>query len=98
MRSSRLCRLKVTSFMGESASPRNGRVARAIANSIVETEVLLAKETPSGAEVKWQALVQTEREIPGSFRNPPESNCRSRSEEHTSELQSRFDLVCRLLL
>src|SRR5438067_10388985 len=26
------------------------------------------------------------------------SNGRSRSEEHTSELQSRFDLVCRLLL
>src|SRR5207247_7701939 len=24
--------------------------------------------------------------------------CRSRSEEHTSELQSRVDLVCRLLL
>src|SRR5699024_12128897 len=26
------------------------------------------------------------------------SACCSRSEEHTSELQSRFDLVCRLLL
>src|SRR5438067_8141657 len=26
------------------------------------------------------------------------SNFTSRSEEHTSELQSRFDLVCRLLL
>src|SRR5437868_8792406 len=26
------------------------------------------------------------------------STCRTRSEEHTSELQSRFDLVCRLLL
>src|SRR5699024_12348675 len=26
------------------------------------------------------------------------SPCPSRSEEHTSELQSRFDLVCRLLL
>src|SRR5438067_4521324 len=26
------------------------------------------------------------------------ANVRSRSEEHTSELQSRFDLVCRLLL
>src|SRR5699024_12405963 len=26
------------------------------------------------------------------------SNLKSRSEEHTSELQSRFDLVCRLLL
>src|SRR5207249_8852466 len=31
-------------------------------------------------------------EPPGSGRHPP------RSEEHTSELQSRFDLVCRLLL
>src|SRR5699024_11520688 len=27
-----------------------------------------------------------------------ESNIEPRSEEHTSELQSRFDLVCRLLL
>src|SRR5699024_12796555 len=26
------------------------------------------------------------------------SQCNARSEEHTSELQSRFDLVCRLLL
>src|SRR5699024_12062734 len=26
------------------------------------------------------------------------ASCSSRSEEHTSELQSRFDLVCRLLL
>src|SRR5206468_9105438 len=31
---------------------------------------------------------------PGRPRRPP----RSRSEEHTSELQSRSDLVCRLLL
>src|SRR5271167_5213076 len=29
---------------------------------------------------------------------PPERPSASRSEEHTSELQSRFDLVCRLLL
>src|SRR5207249_7774267 len=28
----------------------------------------------------------------------PESRTTDRSEEHTSELQSRFDLVCRLLL
>src|SRR5699024_12278835 len=28
----------------------------------------------------------------------PASSTRERSEEHTSELQSRFDLVCRLLL
>src|SRR5699024_11569245 len=30
--------------------------------------------------------------------NPPAATFKSRSEEHTSELQSRFDLVCRLLL
>src|SRR2546428_6572216 len=30
--------------------------------------------------------------------NPDRTRFRSRSEEHTSELQSRSDLVCRLLL
>src|SRR6266513_5771181 len=35
-----------------------------------------------------------------SFADPPDllQLARGRSEEHTSELQSRFDLVCRLLL
>src|SRR5437868_14481140 len=32
------------------------------------------------------------------FRIGPKSFFQTRSEEHTSELQSRFDLVCRLLL
>src|SRR5207249_12138640 len=36
------------------------------------------------------------RILPGAF--SAEFAARSRSEEHTSELQSRFDLVCRLLL
>src|SRR5699024_11625438 len=35
------------------------------------------------------------KELNSNSRN---SNWRDRSEEHTSELQSRFDLVCRLLL
>src|SRR5699024_12202027 len=34
----------------------------------------------------------------GSFRRNHTSTVSTRSEEHTSELQSRFDLVCRLLL
>src|SRR5438067_8031450 len=33
-----------------------------------------------------------------SSRTIPTTRIRTRSEEHTSELQSRFDLVCRLLL
>src|SRR5699024_11687798 len=34
----------------------------------------------------------------GSFNSSIKLRNNSRSEEHTSELQSRFDLVCRLLL
>src|SRR5216684_5957381 len=33
-----------------------------------------------------------------SWRSPGRRCCRRRSEEHTSELQSRLHLVCRLLL
>src|SRR5438067_6295832 len=35
---------------------------------------------------------------PGGSANAAMAAATSRSEEHTSELQSRFDLVCRLLL
>src|SRR5699024_12239858 len=43
------------------------------------------------AELLEGLLQGGRREDPDRFRAP-------RSEEHTSELQSRFDLVCRLLL
>src|SRR5207249_12273300 len=36
--------------------------------------------------------------VAGHADEPPHKWRSSRSEEHTSELQSRFDLVCRLLL
>mgnify|MGYP002265064284 CR=1 FL=1 len=36
--------------------------------------------------------------IENQITEPLEQNINGRSEEHTSELQSRFDLVCRLLL
>src|SRR5699024_12543409 len=39
-----------------------------------------------------------ERRGPPRARQGPRRDLRRRSEEHTSELQSRFDLVCRLLL
>src|SRR2546421_6462077 len=37
-------------------------------------------------------------ERPGAAIDRPAAGCAARSEEHTSELQSRSDLVCRLLL
>src|SRR5260370_14859267 len=39
-----------------------------------------------------------ERRIVSRVQNPGESALRNRSEEHTSELQSHLNLVCRLLL
>src|SRR5438105_7244064 len=43
-------------------------------------------------------LVRSARNLPLSSRPSSGSTITARSEEHTSELQSRVDLVCRLLL
>src|SRR2546428_10119594 len=45
-----------------------------------------------GRDDGWCAIRLRNRQTPGSARRS------NRSEEHTSELQSRSDLVCRLLL
>src|SRR5438094_1606292 len=42
------------------------------------------------------SLPSSDRSTPKG--SPPRENARDRSEEHTSELQSPYDLVCRLLL
>src|SRR5699024_12618775 len=53
----------------------------------------------------WERTeMRAPREIPAPWHDPredgdlPDAYIAMRSEEHTSELQSRFDLVCRLLL
>src|SRR5438067_3258707 len=45
-----------------------------------------------------RAIGQTSRQNCGTIGNGSSRTGSLRSEEHTSELQSRFDLVCRLLL
>src|SRR2546422_7113481 len=52
------------------------------------TTAIIQKYIDSGAPVR---LIRTTKALPGRARN-------LRSEEHTSELQSRLHLVCRLLL
>src|SRR5699024_11270055 len=49
-----------------------------------------------GSTIYWANLIRNLRWWP-TRRGVP-VRCCARSEEHTSELQSRFDLVCRLLL
>src|SRR5690349_23030665 len=49
--------------------------------------------------LEWRARARAGRVVrPARERDPDRRARRHRSEEHTSELQSRRDLVCRLLL
>src|SRR5438067_13499106 len=50
------------------------------------------------AEIRLQRAVRPQRESMHENVAPAQDGLTLRSEEHTSELQSRFDLVCRLLL
>src|SRR5699024_11764011 len=51
-----------------------------------------------GCPVEWECPFHAGRFYLGSGRSWARKFTEDRSEEHTSELQSRFDLVCRLLL
>src|SRR5699024_8437370 len=53
----------------------------------------LAPQSVIDANDAWKATVESTQDIAEATSDDLE-----RSEEHTSELQSRFDLVCRLLL
>src|SRR5699024_6199512 len=46
----------------------------------------------------YYLIVQDHRELSNYISEKYDIKHESRSEEHTSELQSRFDLVCRLLI
>src|SRR5438874_10012537 len=78
------------SFPTRRSSDLNERRLRAVEPAARESEVHLE----TGA-----VLVGIEAELPELGRNALlEDALHRRSEEHTSELQSRRDLVCRLLL
>src|SRR5690606_42105974 len=53
--------------------------------------------SPTASSTLWRTNSSRKRR-PSSFRILNEDGLRFRSEEHTSELQSRENLVCRLLL
>src|SRR5699024_12148610 len=86
--------------IGRAASSPAATVAKTPAAAPEET---IAATTASRPTVAQPTIVAGRR---GKGRIAPGSPSRlrgvglipSRSEEHTSELQSRFDLVCRLLL
>src|SRR5699024_11943176 len=62
-------------------------------NRLLENQQVLALESNKKIQ-KLENQLEEERQLNYSF----DTSSNDRSEEHTSELQSRFDLVCRLLL
>src|SRR5207249_8544148 len=82
------------------ALPISRQIARSLSTAVRRDR----RATPRRAAARVRGLIGREsaaslraRTIPSSAGSSPAAG-RRRSEEHTSELQSRFDLVCRLLL
>src|SRR5207249_6883394 len=76
---------------GQSVKSIDGLADWMLVNSDCSSVKIVATRVSSAAPAGTQ---YSEHEVPRVM-----SQCAgSRSEEHTSELQSRFDLVCRLLL
>src|SRR2546422_7927456 len=78
------------------AAPRTARA---------QFTILLVEDDPSDTELILHAIEQAElKAIEGELKLEVRATaegalrCLNRSEEHTSELQSRLHLVCRLLL
>src|SRR5690625_6080616 len=91
--------------MSVSSRPA-GRKSRSMTISeIAEVRKLGRDATSTSAEPSRIVVASTAARLPSAFGSMPTSRSwasnrrpRARSEEHTSELQSRGHLVCRLLL
>src|SRR5699024_11620618 len=78
---------------------RSTLMPRSVNNCIIDERVTPSRIEPDSAGVSTDPSARTKNTfIPPSSSIAGSAAPSRRSEEHTSELQSRFDLVCRLLL
>src|SRR5207249_8268235 len=90
-----VCRVPVCSRL---RAPRRARRAHAFFfQSSAHPPDLHSFPTRRSSDLRFGSARVVRAPSTGSILRPASSST-SRSEEHTSELQSRFDLVCRLLL
>src|SRR5699024_11553158 len=75
-----------------SSTPSNPRLSHATRVRAMPPAAVLTPEAETAASRSSTTALSASAQPPKKALN------QSRSEEHTSELQSRFDLVCRLLL
>src|SRR5699024_11667248 len=73
---------------------REGQRFRFIAQNGIELQI----EVKTEHIIRVRYLLESDLHTDFSYALDPNFEADERSEEHTSELQSRFDLVCRLLL
>src|SRR5699024_11443478 len=84
----------------DSLTPRESKVLRMRFGIEMSTDQTL-EEVGKQFDVTRERIRQIEAKALRKLRHPSRADKLKsflRSEEHTSELQSRFDLVCRLLL
>src|SRR2546429_2269227 len=75
-----------------------GRGGRRIPGGTASNGLMMTRRLANGDRVSMMTRLVVESELVQPPRQLVESSWRHRSEEHTSELQSRLHLVCRLLL
>src|SRR5207249_7435186 len=83
-----------TLFRSAAGGDPRGHVSRA--SALTPRGVFRGSAGEVGFQLPGQAGIERAERLVLRARTLPIAD--SRSEEHTSELQSRFDLVCRLLL
>src|SRR2546422_5357357 len=89
------------SASGAGTRPSDGPAAQAQTCTAARASPsrLSPNERERGRSLKPQTAIAVEATSPSATRTAgPSRPCAIRSEEHTSELQSRLHLVCRLLL
>src|SRR5699024_12658979 len=88
-----------TLFRSKNTVEKNHADPRlAPAQAIVDDAMQKARERGESARMVNTVVESTRQLVADRIKTGAALEGASRSEEHTSELQSRFDLVCRLLL
>src|SRR6266704_4723504 len=90
-------RARSLSLLGPNTASCRLKICPALMVPVFITAQLLLRRSYAAAKKSLWSAVEIPRARLLYFWPRAQSTC-TRSEEHTSELQSRFDLVCRLLL
>src|SRR5699024_12090378 len=84
--------------LGTSISPCSVPTTRVSASAVSDPEGAACEQPATRSSAAAETIEASERRLDMGTPGTAQKLRRMRSEEHTSELQSRFDLVCRLLL